>query len=157
MNAIKSPQDFWTPDLTSTYSVCNWRVFGGIGQRTQAFRSARNDRQLLRIAVNGRTASSRQLAARWSTATGVLHQFVDVCCTMDCVQGCLYTGHHSGRTIDRCVYNGLMNTEPLAKLVGTKLSFQGNHTSICGTMMAVFVAMPMNAAFLSALSNDILA
>ncbi|GFX98357.1 hypothetical protein TNCV_4001261 [Trichonephila clavipes] len=26
-------------DLTSTYSVCTRRVFGGIGHRTQAFRS----------------------------------------------------------------------------------------------------------------------
>ncbi|PRD30897.1 UNVERIFIED_CONTAM: hypothetical protein NCL1_25013 [Trichonephila clavipes] len=34
--------------------------------------SARYDRHLLRMAVNDRTASSRQLAARWSTATGVL-------------------------------------------------------------------------------------
>ncbi|GFU51897.1 uncharacterized protein TNCV_3734061 [Trichonephila clavipes] len=32
----------------------------------------RDDRHLLRMAVNERTASSRQLAARWSTATGVL-------------------------------------------------------------------------------------
>ncbi|GFU08986.1 transposable element Tcb2 transposase [Trichonephila clavipes] len=34
--------------------------------------SARDDRHLLRIVVNDRTASSRQLAARRSTATGVL-------------------------------------------------------------------------------------
>ncbi|GFU60483.1 transposable element Tc1 transposase [Trichonephila clavipes] len=34
--------------------------------------SAHNDRHLLCIAVNDHTASSRQLAARWSTATGVL-------------------------------------------------------------------------------------
>ncbi|GFW61817.1 transposable element Tcb2 transposase [Trichonephila clavipes] len=34
--------------------------------------SARNDRHLLRITVNDRTASYRQLAACWSTATGVL-------------------------------------------------------------------------------------
>ncbi|GFT40701.1 transposable element Tc1 transposase [Trichonephila clavipes] len=34
--------------------------------------SARDDCQLLRMAVNDRTASSRQLAALWSTATGVL-------------------------------------------------------------------------------------
>ncbi|GFX79211.1 hypothetical protein TNCV_4747951 [Trichonephila clavipes] len=29
---------FGPTDLTSTYSVRTWRVFGGIGQRTQAFR-----------------------------------------------------------------------------------------------------------------------
>ncbi|GFW18132.1 transposable element Tcb2 transposase [Trichonephila clavipes] len=34
--------------------------------------SARDNRQLLRMVVNDRTASSVQLAARWSTATGVL-------------------------------------------------------------------------------------
>ncbi|GFT09495.1 transposable element Tc1 transposase [Trichonephila clavipes] len=34
--------------------------------------SARDDRHLLHIAMNDRTAFSRQLAARWSTATGVL-------------------------------------------------------------------------------------
>ncbi|GFV62894.1 transposable element Tcb2 transposase [Trichonephila clavipes] len=34
--------------------------------------SASDDRHLPRMAVNDRTAPSRQLAARWSTATGVL-------------------------------------------------------------------------------------
>ncbi|GFT77339.1 transposable element Tc1 transposase [Trichonephila clavipes] len=34
--------------------------------------SVRDDRDLLRIELNDRTASSRQLTARWSTATGVL-------------------------------------------------------------------------------------
>ncbi|GFT10944.1 transposable element Tcb2 transposase [Trichonephila clavipes] len=34
--------------------------------------SAREDRHLLRMAVNDPTASSKHLAARWSTATGVL-------------------------------------------------------------------------------------
>ncbi|GFV70678.1 transposable element Tc1 transposase [Trichonephila clavipes] len=34
--------------------------------------SAREDRHLLRMAVNDRIASSRKLTARWSTATGVL-------------------------------------------------------------------------------------
>ncbi|GFW24021.1 hypothetical protein TNCV_4950651 [Trichonephila clavipes] len=33
--------------------------------------SARDDRHLLCMVVNDRTASSRQLAARWSTATGI--------------------------------------------------------------------------------------
>ncbi|GFU91621.1 hypothetical protein TNCV_2543831 [Trichonephila clavipes] len=31
-----SPQDYGPTDLTSTYSVCTRRVFGGIGHRTQA-------------------------------------------------------------------------------------------------------------------------
>ncbi|GFT32614.1 hypothetical protein TNCV_3145621 [Trichonephila clavipes] len=30
---------FGPSDLTSTYSVCTWKVLGGIGHRTQAFRS----------------------------------------------------------------------------------------------------------------------
>ncbi|GFV32321.1 hypothetical protein TNCV_1676071 [Trichonephila clavipes] len=30
---------FGPTDLTSTYSMCTRRVFGGIGHRTQAFRS----------------------------------------------------------------------------------------------------------------------
>ncbi|GFU84300.1 transposable element Tcb2 transposase [Trichonephila clavipes] len=34
--------------------------------------SARDNRHMLRMAVKDRTASSWQLAARWSTATGVL-------------------------------------------------------------------------------------
>ncbi|GFW39539.1 uncharacterized protein TNCV_3908481 [Trichonephila clavipes] len=79
-------------------------------------------------------------------------------CTVDCVQGCLYTRSPSRQTIDGCVCNGLMNTEP-DKLIGTKLSLEMNHASICLTMMAAFVldAMPVNAAFQSALSNDIVA
>ncbi|GFX87223.1 transposable element Tcb2 transposase [Trichonephila clavipes] len=62
----------------------------------------------------------------------------------------------SRQTIEGCICNGLMTTEP-DKLIGTKLSFQMNHASICGTMMAGFAldAMPANSAFQSALSNDI--
>ncbi|PRD27403.1 UNVERIFIED_CONTAM: hypothetical protein NCL1_35464 [Trichonephila clavipes] len=72
------------------------------------------------MTVNDRTASSRQLTAR----------------------------SPSRNTIDGCVCNGLMSTEP-GKLIVTKLSFQMNHASICGTIMAAFVldAMLMNAAF----------
>ncbi|PRD26889.1 UNVERIFIED_CONTAM: Transposable element Tcb2 transposase [Trichonephila clavipes] len=64
----------------------------------------------------------------------------------------------SRQTIDGCVCNGLMSTE-LGKLIGTKLSFQMNQASICGTMMAAFVldAMLVNAAFQSVLSNGIVA
>ena len=52
----------------------------------------------------------------------------------------------------------LMSTEP-GKLIGTKLSFQMNYASICGTMMTAFVldAMPVNSAFQRALSKDIVA
>ncbi|GFU85925.1 transposable element Tcb2 transposase [Trichonephila clavipes] len=50
-----------------------------------------------------------------------------------------------------CVCNGLMSTEP-DKLIGLNLSFQVNHPSICGVMMAAFMldAMLVNAAFRSA-------
>ena len=65
---------------------------------------------------------------------------MDVCCIVDCVQGCFYTRFPSQQTLNGPVCNGLMSTE-LAKLIGTKLSSHMNHPSICGTMMAVFVLM----------------
>ncbi|GFT37325.1 HTH_Tnp_Tc3_2 domain-containing protein [Trichonephila clavipes] len=88
------------------------------------------------MAVNDRTAYYRQLAERWSTATG----------------------SPSRQTFDGCVCSWLMSTVS-KKLIGTKLSFQMNYTSICGIMMAAFVLddMSVNAAFQSALSNDIVA
>ncbi|GFV56690.1 uncharacterized protein TNCV_4651861 [Trichonephila clavipes] len=51
-----------------------------------------------------------------------------------------------------------MSTEP-GKLIGTKLSFQMNHASMCEAMMATFVfdAIPVNGAFQSTLSNHIVA
>ncbi|GFU30076.1 uncharacterized protein TNCV_3262831 [Trichonephila clavipes] len=75
---------------------------------------------------------------------------------MDCVQGGLYTGFSSRQTIEGCVCNGLISIEP-GKLIDTKLSFQMNHASIGETIMTGFVlgTMPANAAFQSALSNDI--
>ena len=62
----------------------------------------------------------------------------------------------SRQTIHRSVCNGLISTES-NKLIGTKLSFQVNHSAICGIMMAEFVldVMPVNAAFQRALSKDI--
>ncbi|GFW37759.1 transposable element Tcb2 transposase [Trichonephila clavipes] len=64
----------------------------------------------------------------------------------------------SQQTIDGCICNGLMSTEP-GKLIGTKFPIQMKHTSICGTMITAFEldAMPVNASFQSALSNDIAA
>ncbi|GFW95862.1 uncharacterized protein TNCV_1625221 [Trichonephila clavipes] len=81
-----------------------------------------------------------------------LRRFVNVCCTVDCVQGCLYTGSPSRQTIDGCVCNEFMSTEP-GKLIGSKLSFQMNYASIYGTVVAAFVldAIEVNAAFQSAL------
>ncbi|GFU63418.1 transposable element Tcb2 transposase [Trichonephila clavipes] len=67
----------------------------------------------------------------------------------------LYTESLSWQTIDGCVCNELMVTEP----GNTKLYFQMNHASIWETMTAAFVldAMPENAAFQSALLNDMVA
>ena len=58
--------------------------------------------------------------------------------------------------VDDCIYNGLINTEPF-KPIGTKLSFQRNHASFSRTTKAAFVldALPVNAAFQSALSKNI--
>ncbi|GFV40045.1 uncharacterized protein TNCV_2783641 [Trichonephila clavipes] len=39
VSATTTHNTFGPPDLTSTYSVRTRRVFGGIGQRTQVFRS----------------------------------------------------------------------------------------------------------------------
>ncbi|GFW47978.1 uncharacterized protein TNCV_2401651 [Trichonephila clavipes] len=110
------------------------RTFRKTGSGRRKVTSARDDRQLLRMAVNDHTASTRQLAARWSTATG----------------------SHSGQSINGCVCNRLINTDPRG-LLGNRLSFLMNPTLICGTMMAVFVlnTMSVNTAFQSALSNAI--
>ncbi|GFX37295.1 uncharacterized protein TNCV_76391 [Trichonephila clavipes] len=39
VSAATAHKTFGPTDLTNTYSVCTRRVFGGIGHRTQAFRS----------------------------------------------------------------------------------------------------------------------
>ena len=72
------------------------------------------------------------------------------------MQRYLYTGSLTQQTTGDCVSNGFMITEP-DKLIGTKLSFQMNHASICGTVMAACAldAMPAKADIQSALSNDI--
>ena len=77
---------------------------------------------------------------------------------MDCVEECLYSKFPSRQTIDGSVCNGLMRKEP-GKLIGTKLTFQMNHSEICGTTMAAFVldTMPVNVSLQNALSNDIVA
>ncbi|GFV58752.1 hypothetical protein TNCV_3730901 [Trichonephila clavipes] len=38
-SAVTANKNFGPTDLTCTYSVCTRRVFGGIGHRTQVFRS----------------------------------------------------------------------------------------------------------------------
>ena len=74
------------------------------------------------------------------------------------MQECFYAGFPSLHIIGGYVSIGLMITDP-GKLIRTILSFQMNHDSICGTTKAAFMvdAMPINAAFQSALSNDIVA
>ncbi|GFW36882.1 transposable element Tc1 transposase [Trichonephila clavipes] len=62
--------------------------------------SAPDDRRLVRMAQTDRPASSRQLAAQWSTATGFL----------------------SRKTIATCVYNGPMCIEA-GVLIGSRSSF----------------------------------
>ena len=85
-------------------------------------------------------------------------QFVEVSCTVDCVPGCRYIGFTTRQTIDSYVCSCHMSTE-LGKVIVTKLSFQKNPISICGSMMSVFLlaAVPVIATFKSALSNDIVA
>ncbi|GFT46424.1 uncharacterized protein TNCV_3645751 [Trichonephila clavipes] len=83
------------------------------------------DRYLLCMAMNDRAASTGQLATLWSTTTGILISG----CNVNCVQGCLYAGFPSRQTIDGCVCNRLISTDP-SMLIGTNLSFQMNHSSI---------------------------
>ncbi|GFX86182.1 transposable element Tc1 transposase [Trichonephila clavipes] len=53
----------WTDELRTTRKTDSGR---------RKVTSARDDRHMLRMAVNDHTASSKQLVACWSTATGVL-------------------------------------------------------------------------------------
>ncbi|GFW63336.1 transposable element Tc1 transposase [Trichonephila clavipes] len=74
------------------------------GSGQQKVTSARNDRHLLRIALKDRTDSSRMLAARWFTATGVLmsassfHRRLlhDRFCAMVPLYRIPFTGNHRG-------------------------------------------------------------
>ncbi|GFV22876.1 uncharacterized protein TNCV_3709161 [Trichonephila clavipes] len=54
----------------------------------------------------------------------------------------------SWQTIDGLICNRQMSTEP-GKLIGTKLAFQMNPASICGTMTAAFVLDAMQKSTLS--------
>ncbi|GFV37280.1 transposable element Tcb2 transposase [Trichonephila clavipes] len=114
--------------------------------------SARDDRHLLLTVVNGRTASSRQLSERLSTAEGILMSASSIGRRLlhhGLRARSLYTGYPSRQTTDGYDCNGLMSTEPdkLNKLIGTKLPFQMNHTSVCGTMMDAFVVDAMPPAY----------
>ncbi|GFX54456.1 uncharacterized protein TNCV_2593901 [Trichonephila clavipes] len=98
--------------------------------------SERDDRHLLRMEENEGTASNRQLVYCYRcTNVGFVNSSTSAAPWI-CVQGCLYTGYPSRQTID--VRDTFMSTNPVM-LIGIKLSFQMNHASICGTMMAAFV------------------
>ncbi|GFV57869.1 transposable element Tcb2 transposase [Trichonephila clavipes] len=109
------------------------------------------------MAVNDCTASSRQLAAHWSTDTGVLMSALSI------RQRLLHRGLHARVPLYKIPFTAnyrwlrLQWTHDHHELIGIKLTFPMNHVSIWGTMMAAFMvdAMPVNAAFLSALSDDI--
>ncbi|GFX79544.1 uncharacterized protein TNCV_825331 [Trichonephila clavipes] len=82
--------------------------------------SACDNRHLLHMAVNDRTffsSSWQYVVLLLQVYKCRLRQFVNVCCTVDCVQWCLYTGFPSRQTIDGCACNVLMSTEP-DKLIG---------------------------------------
>ncbi|GFX47139.1 transposable element Tcb2 transposase [Trichonephila clavipes] len=90
-----------------------WTDEHGTNRKTGSGRlkatSMSDDRHLLRMAMNERTSSSRQLAARWSTAKGVLMSASSIrrrLLPVDCLQGCLYTEFPSRQTIYGCVCNG---------------------------------------------------
>ncbi|GFS48402.1 transposable element Tcb2 transposase [Trichonephila clavipes] len=75
--SVEAELDLGSINCTATASECpsNNTCSGTIPQTSSGRRmvtSARDDRHLFRMALNDRTASSRQLAAHWSTATGVL-------------------------------------------------------------------------------------
>ena len=111
--------------------------------------SEHDDRHLLRLDVNSRTASFRQLAARWSTNTGVLMSASSIRrLLLHHGLSARVTLSPSRQTIDGCDCSGLMSTEPL-KLISAKFSFQMNHASNCETMMVAFVldAMEVNSAY----------
>ncbi|GFU69121.1 transposable element Tc1 transposase [Trichonephila clavipes] len=122
--------------------------------------SARDDRRLLRMAQTDRTASSRKLAAQWSTAIGV-----SLCASSirrrllqrGFAQGFLYTGFLSRKTIATCGYNGSMCIGA-GVLIGSRSSFLTNTASICGTMMAEFVSgtmPPQDLPFLQGLPGAV--
>ncbi|GFV09202.1 uncharacterized protein TNCV_12131 [Trichonephila clavipes] len=67
-------------------------------------------------------------------------------------------GFPSQQIIVVCVCIGFMSIEP-GRLIGTKLPFQFNQSSINGNIMVPFMldAMPVNAALQSVLTNNIVA
>ncbi|GFV50779.1 uncharacterized protein TNCV_2214401 [Trichonephila clavipes] len=117
--------------------------------------SACDDRHRLRKAVNDRSQAVRSTLVYCYRCTnvGFVNSLTSAAPWIVC-KGTFIQDPPSRQTIDFCVCNGLMSPEP-GKLIGTKLSFQMNQASICGTMIVEFVldAMPVNAAFQSALSK----
>ncbi|GFW14431.1 transposable element Tcb2 transposase [Trichonephila clavipes] len=120
----------WTDEHRTTRKISSGR---------RKVTSARDNRHPLCMAVNDRTASSRQLAARLTTATGSpLRQ-----------------------TIDSCVCNGLITPKP-DKLIGQvvekhQVVFSDESCFNLWDHEGRFRVMSLNAAFQSALSNDLVA
>ena len=143
----------WTDEHGTTWEIVNWQ---------RKVTSACNNRHLLRMAVNNRTSSFRQLVTRFSVATGILISSSLICKRLlhrgerSRVLLCMILPSH--QIINGCVCNGLISTEP-GKLICIKFSFQIDHTSVCAALIGAFMlnAMPVNAAFQSAFWNDIVA
>ncbi|GFU89444.1 transposable element Tcb2 transposase [Trichonephila clavipes] len=121
--------------------IIEHRTTGKTGSGRRKVKSAHDDRHLLHMAVNDRTASSRQLTARWSTATGVLLQDP-------------FTANHRWLRLQWAHERRAWQADwhQVVFLDESRFNF-------CGTMMTAFVldAMPVNAFFQSALSNNIVA
>ncbi|GFY35445.1 transposable element Tcb2 transposase [Trichonephila clavipes] len=109
----------------------------GHGRRKMT--SALDDRHLLRMAGNERRASSKQLAARWSTATGVLMILLTANHRRMCLQWA-----HEHRAWQADWHQVVFSDE-------SRLNLWDHDGRIRVRRMSV------NAAFQSALSNDIVA
>ncbi|GFX77965.1 transposable element Tc1 transposase [Trichonephila clavipes] len=116
----------------------------------------KNIEQLDKLAVD----DGRRFAARWSTAAGVLSRLrllVDVCCTVDCVQGCLFTGSPFETNHQQLRLQWAHEHRARQADWHQIVSFLMNPASIYSTMMSAFVldTMPVKATFQSKLSKDL--
>ncbi|GFW00433.1 transposable element Tc1 transposase [Trichonephila clavipes] len=66
---------------------------------------------------------------------GMLRQFADVCCTVNCVQGCLYKGFFSRQTIDDCDYDGRFRDRSYADECYLPECVISRHSSITARVM----------------------
>ncbi|GFT38737.1 transposable element Tcb2 transposase [Trichonephila clavipes] len=131
----------WTDEHRTSRKIVN-------GRQKRAL--ARDDQHLLRISVNDRTSSSRQSAARCSNATGVLMSASSIHRPLlrsgwVPLYRISHTANHRRLRLQWAHEHRAWQAD-----WHTKLSFQMNHASTCGTMMAAFMldAMPVNAAYI---------